>query len=168
MIHRGYSKRRRVDTQVLHPEIVRRLKAWLKTKTVAADALLFPVSAKVPGGTERRTADMMRADLLVAKRKWIDEVDDEAERRRRRKSDFLEYEDDNNRFADFQPRAAAGGGATARRFDPAPSGSSNRPPGLHARHTFITNLKRAGVSPRTWAGENPKTGRGTDWRNMFH
>ena len=75
MIHRGYSKRRRVDTQVLHPEVVRRLKRWLKGKTVAADALLFPVSAKAPGGTERRTADMMRADLLAAKRRWIDEAD---------------------------------------------------------------------------------------------
>jgi len=129
---------------------VRRLKRWLKGKRdMAADALLFPVSAKIPGGTERRTADMMRADLLAAKRKWIDEADDAAERRRRRKSDFLEYEDDNNRFADFQPRAAAGGGACARRFNPAPSGSSNRPPGLPARHTFITNLERAGVSPRT-------------------
>ena len=36
----------------------------------------------IPGGTERRTADMMRADLLAAKRKWIDEANDEAERRR--------------------------------------------------------------------------------------
>ena len=39
----------------------------------------------------------------------------------RKRSDFLEYEDDNNRFADFH---------------------SNR-------HMFITNLERAGVSPRT-------------------
>ena len=97
------------------------MRKWLKTKTVAADALLFPVSAKIPGGTERRTADMMRADLLAAKRKWIDEADDEAECRRRERSDFLEHEDDNNRFADFH---------------------SNR-------HTFITNLERAGVSLRT-------------------
>jgi len=51
MIHRGRSKRRRVDTQVLHPEVVRRLKAWLKRKTaVAADALLFPVSAIATAG----------------------------------------------------------------------------------------------------------------------
>ena len=103
----------------------------------------------IPGGTERRTSDMMRADLLAAKRRWIDEADTPVERRRRKRSDFLEHEDDNNRFADFQPRAAAGGGACARRFNRALSGSSNRPPGLPARHTFITNLERAGVSPRT-------------------
>jgi len=54
-----YSKRRRADTQVLHPEVVRRLKRWLKGKReMAADALLFPMSAKIPGGTERRTADI--------------------------------------------------------------------------------------------------------------
>jgi len=27
----GYSKRRREDTQVLHPEVVRRLREWLAT-----------------------------------------------------------------------------------------------------------------------------------------
>ena len=70
---------------------------------VGADALLFPVSAKIPGGTERRTADMMRADLLAAKRRWIDEADTPVERRRRKRSDFLEYEDDNNRFAGCIP-----------------------------------------------------------------
>jgi len=58
------------------------LKAWLKTKRgVAADELLFPVSAEIPGGTERRTADMMRADLLAAKRRWIDETARSAKRR---------------------------------------------------------------------------------------
>ena len=53
MIHRGYSKRRRVDIQVLHPEVVRRLKTWLKGKrSLGSDALLFSVSAKISGGVE--------------------------------------------------------------------------------------------------------------------
>jgi hypothetical protein len=64
-----YSKRRRQDTQVLHPEVAYRLREWLTTKDVGDDYLLFPVSAKVPGGTERRTAKMMRCDLKAARKK---------------------------------------------------------------------------------------------------
>jgi integrase len=60
----AYSKRRRQDTQVLHPEVVSRLRASLETKTdLGPDDLLFPVSGKVPGGTERRTSKMMKLDL---------------------------------------------------------------------------------------------------------
>jgi hypothetical protein len=82
---------------------------------------LFPVSAKVPGGIERRTSKMMRTDLEAAREKWIDEASDDAEKQKRIASDYLSYEDDDGAFADFH---------------------SNR-------HTFITNLERAGVSPRT-------------------
>ena len=57
------------NTRVLHLEFVRRLKAWLKRKrSVGKDALLFPISSRILGGTERRTAAMMRADLLAAER----------------------------------------------------------------------------------------------------
>jgi site-specific recombinase XerC len=46
-----YSKRRREDSQVLHPEVVRQLKAWLATKRrLNPDKPLFPVSGRVPGG----------------------------------------------------------------------------------------------------------------------
>jgi len=91
---------------------------------MADDELLLPVSAKVPGGVERRTSETMRRDLLVAKKKWGTETENEAERERRKKADFLEYEDENGRFADFH---------------------SNR-------HTFITNLERAGLSARLAEG----------------
>ena len=117
-----YSKRKRQDVQVLHPEVASRLREWLKTKEdLGPDDLLFPVSAKVPGGTERRTSKMMRIDLKAAKAKWVKEASTDKEREERRMSDFLEYQNDSGLFADFH---------------------SNR-------HTFITNLERAGVSPRT-------------------
>ncbi len=77
----AYSKRKRQDTQVLHPEVVNRLRAWLETKTdLGRDDLLFPVSGKVPGGTERRTSKMMKLDL--------ERVD-------------LPYQDEDGLFADF-------------------------------------------------------------------
>lgn len=40
-----YSKRKRSDTQILHPELLRRLKEWLLTKPgLEPDELLFPIS----------------------------------------------------------------------------------------------------------------------------
>jgi len=117
-----YSKRKRQDTQVLHPELADCLRRWLETKTeLGPDDLLFPVSGKVPGGTKRRTSKMMRRDLALARKKWIEEANDGRERRRREESDFLAYCDSLGRFADFHSH----------------------------RHTFITSLERAGVSPRT-------------------
>ena len=69
----AYSKRKRQDTQVLHHDVVTCIREWLEGKqALAADALLFPVSAKVPGGVNRRTAKMMRADLEAARKKWIE------------------------------------------------------------------------------------------------
>jgi integrase len=118
----GYSKRRREDTQVLHPEIARRLEGWLATKPdLGPDDLLFPVSDRVPGGVDRKTAKMMRLDLAAARIKWIKEAETQDEKQAREKSDFLSYCDENGQYADFH---------------------SNR-------HTFITNLSRAGVSPKT-------------------
>ena len=74
MLQKLYSKRKRQDTQVLHPEVAIRLREWLKTKKrLASDAVLFPVSAKTPGGVDRRTAKMMRVDLKAARKKWIKE-----------------------------------------------------------------------------------------------
>ena len=118
----AYSKRKRQDTQVLHPNVVILFREWLETKSeVASDELLFPVSAKIPSGVERRTSKMMRTDLEAARAKWIDEAANDLERRHRMESDYLAYQDAGGEFADFH---------------------SNR-------HTFITNLERAGVSPRT-------------------
>lgn len=121
-IDAAYSKRKRRDTQVLHPELARQIQEWLASKPAApAGAILFPVSGKVPGGVTRDTSKMMRADLRAARQSWIEEGEDEDERRRRAECmDFLCYQDGNGQFADFH---------------------SNR-------HTFITNLERCGVSPR--------------------
>lgn len=45
-----YSKRKRQDSQVLHPEVVRRLKEWLANKPLlGSNELLFPISGRVPG-----------------------------------------------------------------------------------------------------------------------
>ena len=118
----AYSKRKRQDTQVLHFDVASRLRAWLGTKpSLGPDDLLFPVSAKVPGAPERRTSKMMKADLAAARKRWIAEAKVPDERMRREESDFLSYQDENGLYADFH---------------------SNR-------HTFITNLSRAGVTPRT-------------------
>ena len=72
-----YSKRKRQDTQVLHPEVVRLLKEWLATKpNLGPSDLLFPVSGNVPGGKERKTHKMMQLDLEAARTKWIEEGKD--------------------------------------------------------------------------------------------
>lgn len=65
---------------------------------------------------------MVRADLEAARQGWIDEAKHSAEERsRREESDYLCYVDAAGRVADF-----------------------------HAlRHTYITNLATAGVSPKT-------------------
>ncbi len=107
----AYSKHRREDTQVLHPEVVTRLREWLQLRQPADDEILFPISKRTCG-LDRKTAKMMREDLAAARRVWLAETDDPAERRRRLQSDFLKYKDSQNRFADFHAN----------------------------RHTFITNL----------------------------
>ena len=68
-----------------------------------------------------RTARMLRQDLSCARREWIAEAIGDAERADREQSDFLSYRDSAGRVTDF-----------------------------HAlRHTFITNLARGGVHPKT-------------------
>ena len=116
-----YSKRKRQDAQILHSEVVRRLKEWLATKTdLGSDDLLFPVSGRVPGGKERKTHKMMQLDLQAAREAWLEEAKTPEDRRAREESDFLKYQDDSGLFADFH---------------------SNR-------HLFITSLERAGLSPK--------------------
>ena len=120
-VEASYSKHRRRDTQILHPEIASRLVQWLeKRKPKTDDEILFPVSKKTCG-TDRKTSDMIKFDLAAARRFWIDETDDERERAIRTASDFLAYKNKDGLFADFH--------------------------GL--RHTFISNLGKAGVSPKT-------------------
>ncbi len=67
-----------------------------------------------------KNSEMIKADLERARTLWIKEAKTDAEREGRERSDFLRYKDSNGLAADF-----------------------------HAlRHTFITNLARAGVSPK--------------------
>lgn len=116
-----YSKRRRQDTQILHPEVVRRLKAWLVTKVeLKSDESLFPISGRVPAGKERKTHKMMRLDLEAARQAWIKEARTPEERVARERSDFLRYQNDSGLFAEFHSNC----------------------------HLFITSLERAGVRPK--------------------
>lgn len=118
----AYSKRRRQDTQVLHPEVAQQMQDWLTAQgRISPDQLLFPISEMVPGCIERKTAKMMKRDLEAARDEWLEESTTPEERERRKASDFLAYCDHNGRYADFH---------------------SNR-------HTFITSLPRNHVSPRT-------------------
>ena len=116
----AYSKRKRKDVQILHPAVACLLKDWLAKKPdLAPDEILFPVSAKITG-VERRTSKMMKLDLEAAREKWIEEADTEQEKKKREKSDFLKYRDSGGLYADFHAN----------------------------RHTFISNLTLAGVSPK--------------------
>ena len=119
-IEAAYAKNRRQDVQVLHPYIVQKLKAWLAVKKPAPDEILFPVSQR-SGGVERKTSKMIRFDLESARTFWIAESKNEKEENTRRNADFLLYLDEKGKFADFHC----------------------------LRHTFITNLGRAKVSPKT-------------------
>lgn len=47
------------------------------------DRLWFPISGSVPGGTERKTAKMMRVDLASARHAWIAEASTDDERNQR-------------------------------------------------------------------------------------
>jgi site-specific recombinase XerD len=116
-----YSKRRREDTQVLHPELVRLLHEWLAEKMdLKPESVLFPVSGRVPGCYERKTSKMIERDLMAARDKWLEEEKDEKKKAERLQSDFLCYCNHDGLFADFHSM----------------------------RHLFITSLERAGISPK--------------------
>ena len=113
-----YSKRRREDTQVLHPELSRQLREWIATKNIKPDKPMFPISGRVPGGFERKTSKMIQHDLKAARAKWWEESKDSDECWKRIQSDFLRYCNHNGLYADFHSQ----------------------------RHRFITSLDRAGIS----------------------
>ena len=69
----------------------------------------------------KRTADMLKKDLKRAREAWLKESADEMERQKREQTSFLQYRDEQGNYADFHS----------------------------LRKTFITNLSRAGVSPKT-------------------
>lgn len=116
-----FSKRRRLDKQVLHPDLARLLKAWLAEKhRLTPTEPLFPISGRVRGGIERKTHLMMKRDLAAARRRWLDEAESDSERESRERSDFLLYRNHAGLYADFHS----------------------------CRHLFITSLERAGVRPK--------------------
>ncbi len=73
-----------------------------------------------PGSWAKRSAKMLRADMEAAKAAWIKKGATDREKAERAESDFLVYIDESGRVFDF-----------------------------HAlRHQFISNLARAGASPK--------------------
>jgi len=101
--------------------LAKQLKAWLEGKAnLKPSTLLFPVSGRVPGGTDRKTHKMMQLDLAAARKAWIAEGVTKQERAKREQSDFLCYCNHAGLYADFHS----------------------------CRHLFITSLERAGVSPK--------------------
>jgi site-specific recombinase XerD len=119
-IQAAYSKHRREDVQVMHPDLVEKFKQWIAHKNVGPNEILFPISRKTCG-TERDGAGLLNFDLGSARNFWIAESETEEEEKRRMASDFLAYRNFDGKFADFHS----------------------------LRHTFITNLGRAKVSPKT-------------------
>jgi integrase len=89
-VEASFSKRRRQYTQILHPELARRLKTWLATKqALRADQPLLPVSGRVAGGTDRKTHKMIRLDLEAAWKTWIEDAPTKQQRAQREELDFL-------------------------------------------------------------------------------
>ena len=120
-VEAAYSKRRKKDVQVLPLEVAGKIREWLELRIPKHETLLFPLSKKTCG-TDRKTSEMMKHDLQTARAAWIAEVEEAntEERERREATDYLTYENSGGLFADFHAN----------------------------RHTFITNLSRANVSPK--------------------
>jgi len=69
---------------------------------------------------DRKTSKMIRFDIESARTFWVAEAETEKEEKKRLQTDFLLYQDEKGKFADFHC----------------------------LRHTFITNLGKAKVSPK--------------------
>ena len=115
-IDAAHAKGKRTDSIPRHTVVIERLRAWLATRgELAPTEPIFPLRA--PGGELRRTSKMMMVDLAAARQLWLQESPNDQIRGERERSDFLRYEGDDGLFADFHAN----------------------------RHTFISNLGRAGV-----------------------
>jgi integrase len=110
----GYSKHRRTDVLPLRKDFAERIRVWIDGKwRFGSDRPLFKV-------TGAKTSEIIRRDLAVARKAWIDEAADEAEKKKREKSSFLASPDDHGCVVDFHS----------------------------LRNTFITNLSLSGVQPK--------------------
>ena len=117
-VQAAHSKRRRNDAVPLHPGIAGLLQQWLDNEA-SPDAGQPVFSLRTASGKLRDTAKMMQVDLQAARDKWIEDGCDDAEQEERRQTEFLSYETTQG-VADFHAN----------------------------RHTFISNLSRAGVSAK--------------------
>ena len=117
-VEAAYSKRRRKDTIPLHPEVAERVGAYMALHELGPEDKLFDLTTT--GGHWRKTSKMMADDLARARAAWIKEARKPRDRADREGSDFLTYRNEAGFFAD-----------------------------AHAlRHTFISGLGRAEVSPK--------------------
>jgi hypothetical protein len=110
----GYSKHRRTDVLPLRKDFAERIRVWIDGKwRFGSDRPLFKVTAA-------KTSEIIRRDLDVARKAWIGEAADEAEKKKREKSSFLASPDYHGCVVDFHS----------------------------LRNTFITNLSLSGVQPK--------------------
>jgi len=87
----AYSKHRRDDVLPLRADTTAELKAHLESKLPDARAFIVP----------ERTAEILRADLVAARKEWVKAARTCEERQKRRKTDFLRYRDRSGRVFDF-------------------------------------------------------------------
>ena len=106
----GKSKRRQADRQPIRRDLAEVLRPWLQGR---------PHGEPIFGQTDK-TSRMIRADLRLARARWIRQTATPAERRRRREADFLAEADSADRVADFHS----------------------------LRVSYITLLVKAGTSPK--------------------
>jgi len=101
------TKNRRDTLQPVRPDLAEAVASWRGGKRPGEPLLSIP----------SKSAKMLHRDMGAARRRWIEQAKDEAEREARERSPFLRPVDDGGRRADF-----------------------------HAlRHTFVTQLVSSGV-----------------------
>jgi integrase len=113
------TKNKRLAVQPLPLGVADLLRDYLREKP--AGKIIWPGNPKAPAESWRlHGAEMIRTDLAEARKKWLQTLPDDRQRAEAERSDFLVYCDAAGRYADF-----------------------------HAlRHSFITMVGKAGVSPR--------------------
>jgi integrase len=113
------TKNRKEAVQPLPLDVAEALRGYLASKR--AGVPLWPDNPTAPAESWRlHAAEMIRRDLTEARKAWLQSFQDAHQRTEAEQSDFLTYRDGEGRYADF-----------------------------HAlRHSFITMVGKAGVSPR--------------------
>jgi integrase len=91
-VQAAYSKHRRKDVQPIRSDLAKVLQRWLEGRPMGR-----PVFEAMP----QKTSEMIRHDLALAKRKWVDEVQTPEEQKQRQESSFLAYRDSAGLVADF-------------------------------------------------------------------